>query len=103
MVVSRDATAEAAAAEAAAGEATAPAAAAFVSVSFWFHFHLFSKLEFGVRSGSVENLFGLRSGRFRTKIFGAKNSKFQKFSICAAVAAAGRLEGPRHGGDGRTN
>ena len=43
---------------------------------------------FGVRSGSVRAPFGLRSGRFRTKIFGAKNSKFQKFSICAAVAAA---------------
>ena len=32
--------------------------------------------------------FGLRSGQFRTKFFGANNSKFQNFSICAAVAAA---------------
>ena len=32
--------------------------------------------------------FGLRSGQFRIKIFGAKNLKFQKFSICAAVGAA---------------
>ena len=43
---------------------------------------------FGVRSGSVRGPFGLRSGQFRTKISGAKNLKFQKFSICAAVAAA---------------
>ena len=45
-----------------------------------------------VRSGSVRDLFGVRFevrlGQFWTKIFGAKNSKFQKFSICAAVAAA---------------
>ena len=43
---------------------------------------------FGVRSGSVRGPLGLRSGQFRTKISGAKNSKFQQFSICAAVAAA---------------
>ena len=42
---------------------------------------------FGVRSGSIQGLFGFRSGQFRTQIFGAKNLKFQKFSICAAVAA----------------
>ena len=57
--------------------------------------------------------FGLRSGQFRTKIFGATNSKLQKFSICAAVATAAgvlscgpkprRPEGPRRGGDGLTN
>ena len=54
---------------------------------------------FGVRSGSVRDSFGIRSGsvwvplalcsdQFRTKISGAKNLKFQKFSICAAIAAA---------------
>ena len=43
---------------------------------------------FGVRSGSVRDLFGVRSGQFRTKVFGARNSKFQKKSICVAVAAA---------------
>ena len=43
---------------------------------------------FGVRSGSVRDPFGIRSGQFRAKIFGAKNFKFQKFSKCAAVAAA---------------
>ena len=47
---------------------------------------------FGVCSGSVRGPFGIRSCQFRTKIFGTKNSKFQKFSICAAViAAAGAL------------
>ena len=43
---------------------------------------------FGVRAGSVRDPFGLRSGQFRTKIPKAKDLKFQKFSICAAIAAA---------------
>ena len=47
---------------------------------------------FGVRSGSVLGTFSVRSGQFRIQIFGATNLKFQKFSICAAVAApAGAL------------
>ena len=78
----------------------------------------------GLRSGSVRDPliklirgpFGLRSGQFRNNIFGAKSLKFQKNSICAAVAAAAgallessrrpedcRPEGPRRGGDSRTN
>ena len=44
-------------------------------------------LPFGVRSGFVRGAFGVRSGQFRSKISGAKILKFQKFSICAAVAA----------------
>ena len=35
-------------------------------------------------SGSVRDPFGLRSGQFRTKIFGAKNLKFQKnLNLCS--------------------
>ena len=37
---------------------------------------------------SVRGPFGVHSCQFRSKLFGAKNSKFQKISICAAVAAA---------------
>ena len=36
---------------------------------------------FGVRSGFIRDPFGVRLGQFRTKIFGAKNLKFQKISI----------------------
>ena len=43
---------------------------------------------FGIRSGSVRGPFGIRSGQFRVQIFGAKNLKYQTFSICEAVAAA---------------
>ena len=42
-----------------------------------------------IRSGSVRDPFGFRLDQFRTKIFGAKTFNVQKFSICAAVAAAG--------------
>ena len=43
---------------------------------------------FGVRAGFVRGPFGLHSGQFRTKIFGAKNSKFQKKTIFAASTDA---------------
>ena len=47
---------------------------------------------FGVRSGSVRDPFGARSrparANFGPKFSEPKISKFQKFSICAAVAAA---------------
>ena len=47
---------------------------------------------FGVRSGSVRGPFGVRSGsvwaNFGPNFSDPKILKFQKFSICAAVAAA---------------
>ena len=42
---------------------------------------------FRVRSGSIWGPFGVRSGSVQAN-FGAKNLKFQKLSICPAVAAA---------------
>ena len=42
--------------------------------------------------------FGLNLGQFRPKIFGAKKIEiklFQKFSICAAIAAAAELSSRR--------
>ena len=79
------------------------------------------------RSNLPRGPFGVRSGSVRARVpgfvrgaFGPisdqnfRSQKFQKFSICAAVAAAAgalysrrpeprRREGPRRGGDGRTN